>query len=122
MELQIHDELFESRFRDRVVSDVALNRGRRLVENFTGYLESVLYEADLRERHRVLSFEEYEPHRRENGGVRICLALAEYVLGIDLPDAVLGNDIFNKMYWTAVDAVDYANVSRNTPIRMGVDY
>jgi len=96
-------------FRDRVVSDVAPNRGRRLVEQFSGYLQSVLYEADLRERHRVLSLEEYEPHRRENGGVRICLTLAEYVLGLDLPDAVIGNDLLQEMYWAAIDAVVYAN-------------
>lgn len=114
--MQIHNKRFGSRFRDRVASDATPNRGQRLVEHFSGYLESVLHEADLRQRHRVLCFEEYEPHRRENGGVRICLALAEYVLGLDLPDVVLRNDLLNEMYWTAVDAVDYANVSPNKPI------
>lgn len=40
--------------------------------------------------------------------------MAEYALGLDLPDAVIGNDLLQEMYWAAVDAVDYANVSPYT--------
>lgn len=60
---------------------------------------------------KTASLKEFEEHRRKNSGVAIFLPLIEYVRGIDLPDAVLENEIFREMVTATVDVVGYSNVS-----------
>ena len=75
------------------------------------YVEAVGVEAQLREERKVLDLGSYESLRRENSAVRLCFALVEYVLGIDLPDDVFDDSEFMRIYWTAVDMVCWSNVS-----------
>ncbi len=55
--------------------------------------------------------ETYISIRREGSAVRICDCLFEYVLGVDLPDAVFDDPAFTAMYWANVDIVGLSNVS-----------
>jgi hypothetical protein len=50
------------------------------------------------------------PLRRENSAVRCCFTFIEYNLGIELPDAVFDNPIFQSVYFAAVDMVCWTNV------------
>lgn len=72
-------------------------------------------EAELREAGEVLTMEEYIPLRRNNSAVRLCVALVEYVLGVDLSEEVYENPVFLKAYWAVVDQVCWVNVSYNEP-------
>ncbi|KAJ3515769.1 hypothetical protein NMY22_g14362 [Coprinellus aureogranulatus] len=96
-------------FRERFVPLAGPNNVRRfqaLCEDFT---RCVAREAELRERGEVLTLEDYIPLRRQNSGVPLCLGLVEYVLGIDLPDAVFENQDFMDAFWAVVDFVCWSN-------------
>jgi hypothetical protein len=70
----------------------------------------VAREAEYRERGEVLDMESFKHLRRENSAIRLCFGLFEYSLGIDLPDEVFENPIFERLYWAAADMVCWANV------------
>ncbi len=84
---------------------------RRFLEHCEAFIESVVQEAGLRDRGEVLELEPYVHLRRENSAVRVCFGLISYVLGIDLPDEVFSDPTFQRMYFSAVDMVCWANVS-----------
>ncbi len=48
--------------------------------------------------------------RREVSAIRMCDGLFEYVLGVDLPDAVFDNPAFTAMYWANIDMMGLTNV------------
>lgn len=85
---------------------------KRFIKHCIDYFDSVLPETDLRLKDRVMTLEEYVPHRRENGGVRPCFDLFEYVFNIELPDEVFEDEAFMRVYYAAVDAIGWSNVSR----------
>jgi hypothetical protein len=70
----------------------------------------VAQEAEYRERGEVLDMESFKHLRRENSAIRLCFGLFEYSLGIDLPDEIFENSIFESLYWAAADMVCWANV------------
>jgi hypothetical protein len=70
----------------------------------------VAREAEYRERGEVLDMESFKHLRRENSAIRLCFGLFEYSLGIDLPDEVFENPVFESLYWAAADMVCWANV------------
>lgn len=69
-------------------------------------------EAQLREDGEILPMEAFLPLRRENSAVRLCFDLIEYCIGADLPEDVFDDLAFQEIYWSAVDLVCWANVSR----------
>ena len=84
----------------------------RFIKHCIDYFDSVLPETDLRMKDNVMTLEEYVPHRRENGGVRPCFDLFEYVFNINLPDEVFEDEAFMRVYFAAVDAIGWSNVCR----------
>ncbi|KAF5359538.1 hypothetical protein D9756_003313 [Leucocoprinus leucothites] len=96
-------------FRARFVRLAGPNNLRRFVKLCEDYTRCVIREAELREAGKVLSMQEYIPLRRNNSAVLLCLALIEYILGIDLPEDMYENPIFMKAYWAACDHVCWAN-------------
>lgn len=98
-------------FRARFVTTVKPKTFRRFLEHCDAYVESVVQEAGLRDRKEVLELEEYVHLRRENSAVRVCFGMISYILGIDLPDEVFADPNFQKVYFSAVDMVCWANVS-----------
>jgi hypothetical protein len=86
------------------------NNARRFFDLCQTFTQAVGKEAQLREHGEVLGFEEFIPHRRQNSGVLLCLALVEYVLGIDLDDKVYEDATFMDAYWAACDYVCWSNV------------
>lgn len=83
----------------------------RFLEHCDAYIESVVQEAGLRDRGEILEIEEYVHLRRENSAVRVCFGMISYILGVDLPDEVFSDPTFQKLYFSAVDMVCWANVS-----------
>ena len=69
-------------------------------------------EAQLREDGEILAIEPFLALRRENSAVRLCFDLIEYCIGADLPEDVFNDSAFQEIYWSAVDLVCWANVSR----------
>ena len=98
-------------FRARFVQLAGPNNLHRFVKLCGEYTRCVTREAELREAGEVLSMQEYIPLRRNNSAVLLCLALNEYILGIDLPQDIYENPVFMKAYWAACDHVCWANVS-----------
>ncbi len=84
---------------------------RRFLAHCDVYIDSVIEEARLRDHGEVLGLEDYVDLRRENSAVRVCFGMIPYILGIDLPEEVFDDPIFEKMYFNAVDMVCWANVS-----------
>jgi len=64
----------------------------------------------LRDCGDVLELEDYVHLRRENSAVRVCFGMISYILGIDLPDDVFEDPVFQQIYFSAVDMVCWANV------------
>ncbi|KAI5116559.1 hypothetical protein M0805_000470 [Coniferiporia weirii] len=72
----------------------------RLIEQF---------EAERRESQTILSSEEYRIFRRENGAVKPTFDVIECCLGIELPDEVIEDPTFKRLYNTALDIILWAN-------------
>jgi hypothetical protein len=89
---------------------------RRFLDHCKNYINSVVKEAELRERGEVLDLPSFTELRRENSAIRLCFGLFEYVLGVDLPDEVFGDPVFIRLYWAAADMVCWSNVSN---LRLG---
>lgn len=86
------------------------NNARRFFDLCVTFTQAVGLEAKLREQGEVLGLEEFLPHRRHNSGVLLCLALVEYILGVDLDDKVYEDATFLDAYWAACDYVCWSNV------------
>jgi hypothetical protein len=84
---------------------------RRFMEHCTNYIECVIREAELREAGKILSLPAFIDLRRENSALRPCCCLAEYCLGLELPDELFKDEAFLKAYWAVVDMVCWSNVS-----------
>jgi len=82
---------------------------RRFVKHCEDYVNAVVVEAELRERHEVLDLASYMPLRRENSAVRFCFGLFGYVLGMDLPDEIFNHPVMMRMHFAAVDMVCWSN-------------
>ncbi|EIW84218.1 terpenoid synthase [Coniophora puteana RWD-64-598 SS2] len=96
-------------FRARVAERAKPGCLRRFIALCGTYVEAVCVEAELREQGRVLDLRSFILLRRENSAVRCCLALAEYALGLELPDAVFNDPAFQSVYFCAADMVCWSN-------------
>ena len=84
----------------------------RFIEHCSSFMNSILPETDNRIKDKVMTLEDYIIHRRENGAVRPCFDLLEYVLNIDMPNEVFEDQVFMRIYFAAIDAISCANVSK----------
>jgi hypothetical protein len=100
------------RFRARLTTRIKPRTFRRFLEHCEAYIDSVVQEAGLRDYGEILELEEYVHLRRENSAVRVCFGMISYSLGIDLPEEVFEDSTFQKVYFSAVDMVCWANVSK----------
>ena len=98
------------RFRDRYIIMASDNNFQQFLVHFRDYMEAVCKEAELRERGELLTVADYLPLRRENSAIRLSFKLAEFSLGIDIPEEVFANDVFMSLYLGAADMVCWANV------------
>lgn len=98
------------RFRARFMRLVNPNTSRRFFLHWKYYLDGTSKEAELRERKEVLNLTDFTPLRRENSALRVVFELAEYALGLDIPDEVFENEFFQSIYFAAIDMVCWSNV------------
>ncbi|KII89723.1 hypothetical protein PLICRDRAFT_562693 [Plicaturopsis crispa FD-325 SS-3] len=92
-------------FRTRLFELAREGPVRRFLEHFEGYVRAVVREAALRCAGRVLDVREFTALRRENSGIRVCFALCECVLGVD----VAADPALASVYWAAADMVCWSN-------------
>ncbi len=74
-------------------------------------MDAVVREAGLRDLGEILGLEDFALLRRQNSGILICLDLVAYCLGIEIPDEVFADPIFQQVYLSAADMVCWGNVS-----------
>ncbi|KAI0261488.1 terpenoid synthase [Gloeopeniophorella convolvens] len=96
-------------FRERLTRTSGPCSFRRFLKHCEDYIDGVGREAEYRERGEVLDMESFKHLRRENSAIRLCFGLFEFSLGIDLPDEVFENPVFQNLYWAAADMVCWAN-------------
>ncbi|KAF8920212.1 isoprenoid synthase domain-containing protein [Mucidula mucida] len=96
-------------FRRRYMRLAGPNTARRFLVHCRDYIDAVSREAELRESGDVLDVASFTDLRRENSAIRLCFALFEYTLGIDLPHCVFEDPVFESVYWAAADLVCWAN-------------
>ncbi|KAA1466697.1 terpenoid synthase [Dentipellis sp. KUC8613] len=96
-------------FRERFMTRVQPRSFARFLKLGEDYIHCVAEEAGLRVRGEVFDLHKYTLIRRENSAVRVCFGMIEYVLGIDLPDEVFADPVFQKIYFAGVDMVCWAN-------------
>lgn len=104
-------------FRERFMKFATPRHLQRFLERCKQLMLGAAEEAKLRQRGEVLSLDAYIPLRRVNVGVYVCFAFTEAVLGVDLPEEVYNDPVFNRLYDTATDLVWWANVSPPSPIK-----
>ena len=93
------------------------NNLKRFIYRCTVYLDCVANEAELRETHDILDPEVYTSARRENSAVRTCFSLFSMTLGVDFPDSVFQNPIYERLHLAGVDMVWWSNVSHLFPFQ-----
>ncbi|KAH0585068.1 Pentalenene synthase [Termitomyces sp. J132] len=96
-------------FRKRLMCLFGPKATARFLRNWETYCASVITEAELREKGKILDVDAFITLRRENSAVRLCCSLIEYCFGTDLPDEVFEHPVFLEIYWAAVDLVCWAN-------------
>ncbi|KAI5119819.1 hypothetical protein M0805_006952 [Coniferiporia weirii] len=98
-------------FRERLIEQFGPHKKslNRLLTNYKNYMDAVVIEAEQRESQTVLSSEEYRIFRRENGAVKPTFDMIECCLGIELPDEVIDDPTFKRLYNTALDIILWAN-------------
>ncbi|TFY71414.1 hypothetical protein EVG20_g1594 [Dentipellis fragilis] len=96
-------------FRARLTRTCKPKTFRRFLQHGQDYIDCVVDEAGLRERGEVLDLDSYLVLRRENSAVRLCFGLIPFALGIDLPDEVYADPVFERIYFAGVDMVCWAN-------------
>ena len=98
-------------FKQRLLEYAGPRCYRRFLIHCVDYVNAVAREAELREQGEVLDIAAFQTLRRENSAIRLCFGLFEFVLGVDLPDAVFQDEHFMTLYWAAADMVCWSNVS-----------
>lgn len=83
----------------------------RFIKLCGDYVDANIRQAELRERGEILDLDAFIPFRRQHSGVPLCLGVIEFVIGTDIPDAVLEHPIMASLHLAAVDMVWLANVS-----------
>ncbi|KAG2341356.1 terpenoid synthase [Suillus weaverae] len=108
-------------FRQAIIRSAKPQFFKHFLNNLNRYTKAVAQEAELRETGEVHDLINFVPLRRENSGVRCCFTFIEYNLGIELPDAIFDDPIFQSVYFAAVDMVCWTNdlLSYNVEQAMG---
>ncbi|KAK7044139.1 Sesquiterpene synthase 10 [Paramarasmius palmivorus] len=96
-------------FRARYVKGAGPIACERFFKHCEEYINAVSTEAELREHGEVLDVDAFIALRRDNSAIRLCFDLFEYALGIELPEEVIQEPTFQRMYWAAADMVCWAN-------------
>ncbi|EIN07850.1 terpenoid synthase [Punctularia strigosozonata HHB-11173 SS5] len=92
-------------FRGRFMRFARPSCRHRFMKHCEDYAQAVVREAEYRARRDILDVTSYTVLKRENTGVRVCFAMLEAALGLDLPDIVFANPVFISLYFCAVDMV-----------------
>lgn len=85
---------------------------RRYIEHNRVYFNRLTREAELRETAAPLelNFKEFMHFRRENSALHQSFDLIEMACGIDLPDVVTEDEVFDEMMTTGLDLCCITNV------------
>jgi len=89
---------------------VAAGTQRRFLESTRLYLDALHTQVKNRTLDKLLGVQEFIELRRDTGGLKICFAMGEYGLGLDIPDEVFEHPVLQEMENMANDVVTLSNV------------
>ena len=92
-------------------SGVAIGTQRRFLEYTKLYLNALHTQVQNRTLPKVLGIQEYIDLRRDTGGMKLCFAMGEYGLGLDIHDQVFEHPLIQEMESMANDVATLSNVS-----------
>jgi hypothetical protein len=101
-----------SRFWALALETASPTAAKHFVQCFSGYLESVVEQAQTRDSATVLTLDEYMKQRTRNVGVLPLFVLHE--LAFDLPDGVFYHPVINNLRDCVVKMLILDNVSLRT--------
>ena len=104
----------DSSYRARFFKSTGPVLQKRLLKDWEATFNAFPKELEVRESGEILSIEEYTLIRRDNCALRMGFTHIEYALGIELPDEIHENPVFNEMYLAALDMAWLLNVSNPT--------
>lgn len=82
---------------------------RRFIDTFDEYLESVVDQAADRDSARIRDIESYINIRRNTIGAKPSFVIMEQ--GMDIPDNVFENEVFQRLRMATIDMLCLGNVS-----------
>ena len=92
-------------------SGVAPGAQHRFLETHTLYLDALHTQVQNRALNKILNVDEFIELRRDAGALKICFAMGEYGLGLNIPDEVFEQPVIQEMENMANDAVALSNVT-----------
>lgn len=88
---------------------------KRIIKHFQVYTKCIAHEAGLRERAEAItekmSVDDFMQFRRDGSGISMACDTIETSAGIDLPEDVFEDVLFQNMYKAALDLCNLTNVS-----------
>lgn len=84
---------------------------RRFIDSTELYLSAVLEEGEKRRNGVVLSLDEYLALRRDTDGFKMCFAMGEFGLTLNLPDVVFNDELLKTLQDCANDVAVVSRVS-----------
>lgn len=84
-------------FWERMCETASEGTQRRFIDSCQSYIDAITEQVSNRTCDRVPSIKEFIQLRRDTSAVKLCHALSEYSLGLDLPDIVFEDPIIQAL-------------------------
>ncbi|KAG8979837.1 hypothetical protein FRB94_010944 [Tulasnella sp. JGI-2019a] len=96
-------------FWERVCERASEGTQRRFVDTCQMYIDAIYQQVINRKCDQIPSIEEFIELRRDTSAVKLCHALTEYSMDLDLPDVVFEDPIIQSLQEGANDILTWAN-------------
>ncbi|KAG8867912.1 hypothetical protein FRB97_002892 [Tulasnella sp. 331] len=102
-------KVFSSLWSRVLESGISQGASRRFLETTDLYLQAVHQHVVNRSNDKILDIESFIQLRRDNGALKMCFAMGEFSLGLDIPDEVLQHPLIQIMEDASNDVVVLSN-------------
>ncbi|KAG8855037.1 hypothetical protein FRB96_007232 [Tulasnella sp. 330] len=102
-------KVFSSLWSRVLEAGISPGANRRFIETTDLYLQAVHQHVVNRSKDTILDIETFIQLRRDNGALKMCFAMGEFSLGLNIPDEVLQHPLIKIMEDAANDVVVLSN-------------
>ncbi|KAG9039883.1 hypothetical protein FRB95_004355 [Tulasnella sp. JGI-2019a] len=102
-------KIFSSLWTRVLESGISAGANRRFLESTEMYLQAVHQHVVNRSQNKILDIESFIQLRRDNGALKMCFAMVEFSMGLNLPDEVFQHPLIKIMEDAANDVVVLSN-------------